>query len=245
MSAKLSANFWRFGLEPVRFAAVSLISILLPLVSSCTTLGGPPGQVGATEKYQTVPERVAPGTILVDILQGGKPERYWNFEVRPSTGTVTVVRYEVFADREDENIPRTYQQPAGKVDCSENPRAASLDGRLIASCAGRLGGNWNVPDEFFVVDAASSREVFHWKPTNWRRVGGFAWSPNSGSVAFLNRSSYYGKSPLELVAALSGHPVPHDTVYLDVVDVSTGKVTEYLIRKDVISAFDRILRWSQ
>jgi hypothetical protein len=56
---------------------------------------------------------------------------------------------------------------------------------------------------------------------------------------------HVGKSPLELLSALSGHPVPHDTVFLDIMDVQTRKVVEYVVRKDVVSSFTRILKWSE
>lgn len=78
-----------------------------------------------------------------------------------------------------------------------------------------------------------------------RGIRGFAWAPNSGSVAILSVSSYIGKRPQELLAALSGHPVPHDTVFLDVFNVRTGQVTEYTIRSNVVSSFTRILNWSE
>ena len=51
--------------------------------------------------------------------------------------------------------------------------------------------------------------------------------------------------PLELLAAFGGHPVHHDTIFLDFLDVKTGKTTEYLIRSDVVSSFIRILKWGE
>lgn len=83
-----------------------------------------------------------------------------------------------------------------------------------------------------------------WKPKE-RGIRGFAWAPNSPSIAILNVSTYVGKMPMELLAALSGHPVPHDTVFLDILDVRTGQVTEYTIRRNVVSSFTRILDWSE
>jgi hypothetical protein len=46
-----------------------------------------------------------------------------------------------------------------------------------------------------------------------------------------------------LLSGLSGHPIPHSAVFLDVVEVQTGKVSEYLIRDDVPYAISRILKW--
>ena len=91
--------------------------------------------------------------------------------------------------------------------------------------------------------ASVGSPVAEWKPKE-RGIRGFAWSPNSHSVAILNVSSYYGKNPLELIAAFSGHPVPHDKVLLDIVDVRTGVATEYLIRNNVIFFYED-LNWSK
>jgi hypothetical protein len=99
-------------------------------------------------------------------------------------------------------------------------------------------------DEFSVIRNKTTETLYHWNPKDWRGVRGFVWAPNSRSVAFLNKSEYYRKSPLELLSALSGHPVPHDTVFLNVLDVGTGRVSEYVVRRNVYAAFTRILNWS-
>jgi hypothetical protein len=39
--------------------------------------------------------------------------------------------------------------------------------------------------------------------------------------------------------------VPHDTVFLDFLDIRTKTVTEYLIKENVPYSFTRILNWSQ
>jgi hypothetical protein len=96
-----------------------------------------------------------------------------------------------------------------------------------------------------VADSKTSETIFHWKPEAPRRIRGFAWAPNSHSVAFLSVSSYLGKSPMELLSALSGHPVPHDTVFLDFVDVRERSLTEYTVARNVPSSFVRILSWSE
>jgi hypothetical protein len=50
---------------------------------------------------------------------------------------------------------------------------------------------------------------------------------------------------MELLSAVSGHPVSHDTIFLTIMDARTGTQTQYLIRKDVPSALTRILNWSE
>lgn len=184
---------------------------------------------------------VAPGSVLIDVLESGRPEKYWQYEVRPSTGMVRKVKEENFQDYAHEHIPHTFHQPTGAIEsCTKKPEANSPDGEYLAYCT-RSGS-----DEFFVIDKKKATETLHqWKPNEWRGIQGFAWAPNSHSVAFLNKSTYYGTSPLEQLSGLSGHPVPHDTIFLNVLDVRSGKITEYEIRRDVPYSFTRILNWSE
>jgi hypothetical protein len=51
-------------------------------------------------------------------------------------------------------------------------------------------------------------------------------------------------APIEILWRGAGHPVPHDTFYLDIVDVKNGKTVEYTIRRDVVVGNARILDWS-
>jgi hypothetical protein len=111
----------------------------------------------------------------------------------------------------------------------------SPDGKLQALCSAGEDDQLSVTDRTGAV-------LCTWNPGK-RRIRGFAWAPTSSSVAILDNSSRFGMGPLELLAALSGHPVPHDTIFLDFLDVKTGKATEYLIRANVVSSFTRILKW--
>ena len=199
---------------------------------------------GRTADRELKQEGVAPadGTIIVDILQSGSPEFYWHYALRPSEGTVARISQQRFASRKEESMPRTYMQPAGAIfACMDRPQAVSPDGAFVATCEGRLNG----PNSFIVLERGSSREILRWTPPQYRGFHGFAWSPDSKSVALLNTTEYYGKSPLELLSGLSGHPVPHHTVYVDLFEVRDWRRTEYLVRDEVINAFTRILDWTQ
>ena len=94
-------------------------------------------------------------------------------------------------------------------------------------------------------DKKTAHRLYHGTLGDKREIRGFGWAPNSRSVAFLNSSSRWGKTPMELFSALSGHPVPHDTVFLTILNEGTGQMTEYLIRRDIPSALTRILKWSE
>lgn len=185
-----------------------------------------------------------PGAIVIDVLEGGRPEHYWQYQVRPSTGEIRVVLHREFKDTSNEEIPRAFQKPAGSIGgCEQRPQpeAVSSDGRFVAHCSKSSSGR----DELIVTDTRNSSSFVRWVPKEWRGIQGFAWGPNSQFIAILNYSEYYGKAPSELVSGISGHPVPHDTEYLNVIDASSGAEAEYNLRKNVKYSFSRILRWSE
>jgi dipeptidyl aminopeptidase/acylaminoacyl peptidase len=182
---------------------------------------------------------VAPGTILLDV-DGGGP--YWQYEIKPSAGTLRLIR----EDKSQDNYLRrakTFQKPTGAIDGCENlakPEATSTDGKFLARC---LEVSRRV-NNLLVIDVKDSAPSYQWQPQG-RHIQGFAWAPNSRSVAVLNDSSYIGLSPLEILEALSGHPVSHCTVYLDIIEANTGNVTAYPVAGNVTNSWERILSWSE
>jgi hypothetical protein len=183
---------------------------------------------------------VAPGSVLIDILQSGTPEWYWQYEVVPEKGTVRCVKREIFLDYQHEDLPTEYiQPPVGATGCDETRQAVSPDGKLRAFCSD--GWNYGYYHHLSVTDA-SGEVLFVWNPGN-RLISGFAWAPNSNSLGILNKTERYGMWPLELLSAIAGHPVPHHTIFLDFLDVKTGKATEFQIRANVVNAFSRMLAW--
>jgi hypothetical protein len=193
------------------------------------------------DERSTVAVDIAPGALLIDILEAAHPEHYWQYKVQPSTSTVQVVKETTFADYTHRDLPPSFQQPAGAIGaCAENPKliAVSSNGTLSARCR-------TIKDsDELEIDSVGGSELRKWKPKG-RGFRGFAWSPNSRSVAILNVSSYVGMKPRELLAAFSGHPVPHDQIFLDIFDLQTGQTTEFTIRANVVSSFTRILNWSK
>lgn len=217
------------------FPLKALFFVLSVAVTGCSS-----SQTGNLPHQTTLNRDVAPGVILVDVLEGGRSERYWQYEIQPTAGVVREAKQERFQDSAHEDFPHVIQQPSGAIEtCTKTPEANSPDQNYSAYCT-----HFN-SDEFFVIDRKTKETLYQWKPEEWRGISGFVWVPNSRSVAFLNVSSHYGKGPLELISALSGHPVPHDTVFLDVVDVRTARVVEYVVRRNVVSSFTRILKWSE
>lgn len=182
------------------------------------------------------------GTITVDILTAGSPRRYLQYTLHPLDGTITRISEQKIATKQNSAIPPAYSKPAGAIfSCSDKPEASSPDNSLVATCEGSL----NSSGTFVIMDRSTKKELLRWTPSEYRGMRGFAWAPDSKSIAVLNESEHYGKRPLELLSGLSGHPVPHNTVFVELFVVEGWDRTEYVIRKDVINAFIRILDWKQ
>ncbi len=220
------------------------------LLYVCFATAGCGAQHAPTSPQRVVAGDVASGKILVDILDSRWHEHYYQYEIRPANGSVALTREETFNDYQHEQIPHEYRQPTGAIDdcLLKKPAAKSPDGKYVAGCKEESLRNGQFSFKyfqiFFITEAETGKELFHWKLDDWRRIHGFSWSPNSQSVALLNSTQVFGKGPFETIWAWAGHPVPHDTVYLSVIPVSTLQPVEYRIRGDVLYAFTRILDWS-
>lgn len=187
-----------------------------------------------SRNQSTVPSEVAPGTIVLDVVSEGG--RYWQFRATPSSGVVR----EIDSGRRTSEAWPVPRLATGSVDCSLGGQATSANQRFVAKCFGDVPGE---PPQFVVTSVAGKEAVFQWNPVSRRGISAFAWSPNSASVALMTYSERPGMGPIELLWRGAGHPVPHDTFYLDIVDVKNGKTVEYTIRRDVVVGNARILDW--
>jgi hypothetical protein len=197
-----------------------------------------------TVKHQAL--AAVQGTITVDILAAG---RYRQYTLHPVDGTVTRTSEQQFSTKRNSTIPPGYLKPTGAIlSCTDKPEAMSPDGRFVATCESSLAkvaGGEGRNRALVITDRSTKKELFRWAPSEYRDIGGFAWAPDSKSIAVLNESEHYGKNPLELFLGLSGHPVPHNTVFVELFITDGWKPTEYVIQKDVISPSIRILDWKK
>src|SRR5947209_2369004 len=77
----------------------------------------------------------ASGTITIDILQSGRPETYWHYEVQPSRGVVRLVSEQHFPDYRHESIPTEYAMPTGAISgCKNVPSSVSPNSVYSAAC---------------------------------------------------------------------------------------------------------------
>ena len=214
--------------------------LALSIAASFVIFGCSPSRTEPPVNQTILAADIAPGAITVDVLEAGDPATYSQYELRPSAGSVRHVKEQSFPSYTSVRVPADFQQPSGSIQsCEKKPRASSIDGFYDAYCT-----NSGI-DEFFVEDRRTGELLSHWKLDTSRSIKGFAWSPNSRSVAFLTTASQRGKSPRDLSAAASGHPVSYDTIFLNILDMRTGRLTVYQVSRNVRAAFTRILAWSE
>jgi len=194
----------------------------------------------ASPNSATAPALAASDVILIDLSgNGSRKDHCWQYEVQPSSGAVRLVKNEEYKPGSPPNWPHTFQQPTGAIQgCEAKPSAPSPDAHWTAWCSGHSFND----QEILIAETGSLRTVSRWSRKD-RSIEGFAWAPDGRSVAILSQSEHYGKDPLGILAGLSGHPIPHSSVFLDVIDIRTGKISEYLIRANVLYARARILKW--
>jgi hypothetical protein len=117
--------------------------ILATLFFGLVELAGCSGSTEQTEHQAKLSADVAPGVILIDVLaidvpESGQPKYYFQYEVRPTTGSVRKVKEERFQDNKHEDIPHAFYQPTGAIEsCRNDAQASSPDGEHLAHC--RLG----------------------------------------------------------------------------------------------------------
>jgi hypothetical protein len=128
------------------------------------------------------------GSVLVDVLEAGHPEHYWQYRIQPALGSVREFKQQTFSDYAHEDIPEEYARPAGATDCERQQRALSYDGKFSCVCATGTQGE----EELSVRDEKTKSQQFHWIKKG-RQIRGFARAPNSEYVTILNVSSYYEK----------------------------------------------------
>lgn len=211
--------------------------------------------IAQQSSVQTTAPSDSPSVLLLINANGGSTihplDYYWHYEVRVDTGNARILReYGVKAGEKTlspEKSTLIYGDPKMSNaihGCEKNFKPQSFsspNGKLIAYCTST---NLTGPDKLFVTDASTSAAISKWMYQS-RRFLAAAWAPDSQSVAILNYSEHTGVNPLELFEAVSGHPVPHDTVYLDLLDVHTGKIREFLIRKNILYVLGNIEGWTK
>jgi hypothetical protein len=200
-------------------------------------------RTGATgSPHQASLVGAASGTIHLDLLADGDPVIYWQYAVAPHDGQVQLISEASF-DRDKQRIPTEFDQPTGAIGaCWNNPMSVSPNHKYVARCQDETekSGQFSVVhhDAFIVEDRATGSDTFHWRMEEQRRIRGFSWSPDSSAVSILSLRLDYVR-----LAFLGHMAIPHDSIYLDVIGVD-HQFAEFLVRRDVVHAWTRILKWT-
>lgn len=185
-----------------------------------------------------------PGTLTVEFSNGN---HYWNYQITPEQNSVRLSAQGDFKPTVTAQVPSQGTQsskPLGpSLTCEKSPRVTSPDGKFVAGC--RVIPK-KIRDHFEVTNGTSSTPLYEWGGHSEFEIDAIAWSPDSQWVALLHHSERYGKDPLSLFVGLSGHPIPHSSVFLLLFNVCTGVATEYLVEKDVkYLLYPTIVSWTE
>jgi hypothetical protein len=193
--------------------------------------------IGCQRTYPKMSPKVAPGTIVVEVSQP-KGAKVYQYRVTPSSGQVLQSTNSDLQQRQNK-APRVQMEDAG---CTfEGTTKESPNQEFIARC---FSDSIATPRKFMVTNRAG-RLLFEWRSQTPILLGGFAWSSNSNSVALIASSEEYGRGPLDAFWSFVGHPVPYDTFSLEVIDIVSGRVSEYPIRRNVQYGSAKIIDWMQ
>ena len=64
-------------------------------------------------------------------------------------------------------------------------------------------------------------------------VSDILWLAGSRAVAIITRSEKIGRSPLEILWAFAGHPVPHNNFYLEIYSTDGRRIKNMTIMEDI------------
>lgn len=172
-----------------------------------------------------IPNEIGPRKITLEVSSN---KRNWGYVVTPSMGTVV-----------ESSIPLPDKWPPS-ADCYfQGSQVDSPDGRLMAKCFDGLPGK---PPQFQVVVKATGTTTYQ-RAESSRDLLSFEWAPNSRPIALVTASQRRGNGPLELIWAGAGHPVPHVTIYVEIVAADGSGSWEYLVKRDVVYGRAAILNW--
>jgi len=105
--------------------------------------------------------------------------------------------------------------PAGEMRY-EHPYAVNSERSLLAVSAKPARSSSLVSNDIAVFSLPEGKQqAFLHRPES-AFVEGIAWSPDSRYLALLTAQEHWGVSPLELLTAVAGHPVPHNSYRIEV-----------------------------
>ena len=213
----------------------------LPVWVLCIALVGCESHGDKHRVYQAAPEFGGVITVAISEPQGQKYSNYI-FEVRPSAGRTDLVKQAVTESAE----LQVDAASTGHISCSSSPRLPSPNGKFVVRCEGPAPGSLSMNEHDYVIFEDRTEHQLQ-RNGIWHvlRVVGFAWSPDSKSVAVLCASTTPSDRPVDLLARATGSAVPDFDYNLELFSVENDSVSRHLpyIRANSRYGFGAITSW--
>jgi hypothetical protein len=88
-------------------------------------------------------------------------------------------------------------------------------------------------DSSLSIMSLPDKRLFRVNSRGKRVISDILWLGDSHSIALITRSERIGYSPRELLMAIAGHPVPHNTFYLEIYSSDGNLIKEMTILEDI------------
>jgi hypothetical protein len=104
-------------------------------------------------------------------------------------------------------------------DCIDPVEVSAPGHGWVAVCSTPYGSK---ATSIKVMKLDSGEKIREWPTARGWRVSGMAWSDDSSSIAVLLERERYEFSPIGLLSAMSGHPIPLNTFEVNVYSVQSS-----------------------
>lgn len=210
------------------------ILVLLVVASVCVVLWEMRGSLfsgSARSDTKFVSDRAYGGQLVVSVVERMTgPEKYFEFLIDLNRGEVS------WSEKAKIEV---HTSPNGRVDDCQRGGFVTVpdgNGRDVVVCGTDAGR-----DLVTVLNKESNAQVRRWTADEAWKVCGLSWSPDSGSIAVLLEKERTDLSPLGLLSAASGHPIPLETFKVTLLSAhSEHELHLPIIRKDSPSGWARI-----
>jgi hypothetical protein len=122
------------------------------------------------------------------------------------------------------------------------PFLTSPDEHYLAASISLKPPNDGLPISFVIYESQGKTLVAEVKGERLYYIESLAWSPDSRYIAVMKKQNVIKpRGPLEILAAISGHPVPYNDYWLEVYDVRGDLVARSQIAKNVAGSWGEVI----
>lgn len=122
----------------------------------------------------------------------------------------------------------------------QGPYAFSPDSKYVAASVVEQRPKAALPQAFVIFDQQMKRDMARVTLDSKELLRALAWSPDSTRLAVLKSTSRGKFSFKNMLSAVSGHPVPYDTYFLDIYNLDGKIVAQTKLIEDVRASWGEI-----